>query len=92
MPNTDGVATTLERMTPEFHGGHRCRPATPEDLSAVAAPDFSGFVGDEAARRGKAPGTRAGEAGGRHRGSGTGPQARPAMASRTIQIPPRSCT
>ena len=59
-PNTDGVATTLERMPPEFHGGHRCRPATPEDLSAAAAPDFSGFVEGEAARQGKTPGALGG--------------------------------
>jgi hypothetical protein len=54
-PNTDGVATTLERTTPEFHGGHRCRRATPEDLSAEPRPDFSGFVVGETTRQGKKP-------------------------------------
>jgi hypothetical protein len=56
-PNTDGVATTLGRTTPKFHGGQRSRPATPQDLSAVGAPDFSGFVGDEAAGGWPVPGT-----------------------------------
>ena len=117
-PDTDGVATTVERFAPDIRDGDsaalRLRGIHRRRRARTSA-DFSGWT------RGRARGARGGPRrppgdGGRERGAADRPdpnderaaphgtarsrngsvggagQAEPTIASRTIQMPVRSCT
>ncbi len=91
MPNTDGVATTLGRVTPEFHGGLVAAERLRRTYRRRGRPTSADSSGTGRRCGGGCPARAAGSGAERVK-VGRDPQAMPAMASRTIQIPPRSCT